>query len=320
MGPLKAPGSDGFPGLFFQSYWDVVGNDIFEAVQSFFQEGILLREWNHTNVTLIPKEKNPELMIHFHPISLCRFIYKVISKVLANRLKPFIDGIISEQQSAFITGRQIQDNIIVAHEVFHFLKHKKSGPKSSVAIKLDLNKAYDKVCWDFLLKVMERMGFDRRWIVWVQQCICTIKYSINVNGGQICDVMPNRGLRQGDPLSHYLFLLVADVFSLLLHKAIRNKSLAGIKMRKRCPVVSHLLFADDSLVFLEAKPSYCSNFIQLMEGFSEASGLSTNFQKSNLFFSSNISQSLKDDIKKILGMEEMDPGVKYLGLTAFWGR
>lgn len=167
LGALKAPGSDGFPGLFYQSYWDIVGEDVFGAVSSFFREGHLLKELNQTNVTLIPKTPNPEGMNHLRPISLCQFIYKIISKILANRLQPFIGNIISEHQSAFIPGRQVQDNIIVAHEVFHYMKHKKKGPKSSVALKLDLNKAYDRVCWDFLFKVMEKMGFDKKWINWI---------------------------------------------------------------------------------------------------------------------------------------------------------
>ncbi|KAF7149839.1 hypothetical protein RHSIM_Rhsim02G0125400 [Rhododendron simsii] len=174
MGPLKAPGSDSFPGLFYQNYWETVGDEVFEAVQRFFQEGVLLKEVSQTNVTFIPKVPNLESMNQLRPISLCRFIYKVVSKVLTNRLQPFIPEIISEQQSAFIHGRQIQDNIIVAHEVFHFLKHKKSGKKASVAVKLDLSKAYDKVCWDFLFRVMEKMGFDGRWIEWVNQCVCSV--------------------------------------------------------------------------------------------------------------------------------------------------
>lgn len=183
MGPLIAPGSDGFPGLFFQKYWEVVGDDVVEAVKSFFQNGVLT---NHTNVTLVPNVRYPEAMSQFRPISLCRFIYKIISKVLTNRLQPFIHGLISEQQSAFIPGRQIQDNIIVSHEIFHYLKHKKKGSRSSVAIKLDLNKAYDYVCWDFLLSVLGRMGFDKLWVHWIQQCVCTVKYSIYANGGQVC--------------------------------------------------------------------------------------------------------------------------------------
>lgn len=153
-----------------------------------------------------------------------------------------MNDIISEQQSAFVMGRQIQDNIMVANEAFHFLKHKKVGKKAFVAIKLDLNKAYDRVCWDFLFKVMERMGFDSRWIGWVKQCVCSVKYSFVMNGRQVSTITPGRGLRQGDPLSPYLFLLVADVFSKLMTKAIKNKSILGMKMKKWCPMISHLLF------------------------------------------------------------------------------
>lgn len=137
------------------------------------------------------------------------------------------------------------------------------------------------------------------------------------NGLQVCSITPGRGLRQGDPLSPYLFLLVADVFSTIMQKALLKKSIAGIRMKKRCPTLSHLLFVDDSLVFLEAVPQYCSNFMELMYTYSEASGLSLNVHKSNLFFTPNTSVALKEEIKGILGMEEMKGDAKYLGCPCF---
>lgn len=320
MGPLKAPGSDGFPGLFYQKYWEVVGDDVFNTVKEFFQNGHILKEMNHTNVALIPKVSNPESMSQFRPISLCRFNYKIVSKVLANRLQPYMHNMITEQQSAFIPGRQIHDNVIVAHEVFHFLKKKKSGKKGYVAIKLDLNKAYDRLCWDFLFAVLKKMGFNETWIGWIKECASTVKYSINANGEQVCNIIPNRGLRQGDPLSPYLFLIAANVFSTLMNKAVSSKALVGIRMKRKCPIVSHLLFADDSLVFLEATATYCSNFWDLISCFSAASGLEVNAQKSSLFFSLNTPQVLKEEIKTLLGMNEMDSNAKYLGLPTFWGK
>ncbi|XP_058222364.1 uncharacterized protein LOC131332256 [Rhododendron vialii] len=162
------------------------------------------------------------------------------------------------------------------------------GKKGVVAVKLDLNKAYDRIRWDFLIKV--------------------------------CNTIPSRGLRQGNPLSPYFFLIVSNVFSTLINKAVLKKSLVGICLRKKCPIISHLLFADDSLVFLEAKAEVCSNFKDLVMSFSEASGLSINFQKFSLFFSANTKEDLRNEIKDIFGIEVMKEGSKYLGLPMFWGR
>lgn len=209
---------------------------------------------------------------------------------------------------------------MVAHELFHFLKRKKFGKKGYVAIKLDMKKAYDRVCWDFLFQVLEKMGFNSGWIGWVKECVNTVKFSISANGEQVCNVSPCRGLRQGDPISPYLFLMVANVLSIMINKAIYKKSLMGVRMRKKCPIVSHLLFADDSLVFLEANPKYCSNLLFLLSCFGEASGLEINAQKSSLYFSPNTTAENKEEIGRILGMPEMEMNAKYLGLPIFWGK
>ncbi|XP_058198434.1 uncharacterized protein LOC131313954 [Rhododendron vialii] len=152
------------------------------------------------------------------------------------------------------------------------------------------------------------------------QCVGSVKYYINANGGQVCVVSPGRGLRQGNPLSPYLFLLVADVFSNLLNKVVEKKSLGGIRMKKRCHVVSHLFFANDSLIFLEADLNFCSNFMDIMGCFGEASSLSLNANKSSVVFSHNTKIEVKEEIKRILGMEKMKGTKKYLGLPSFWGK
>lgn len=160
MGALKAPGSDGFPGLFFQKFWEVIQGDTCAAIKSFFSGNYVLKKLNHTNIVLVPKVPHPETLPQFRPISLCNFSVKIISKVMANRLKKILNEIVSPHQSAFVPGRQIQDNIVVAHEAFHFLKGHRRGKHSYAAIKLDLSKAYDRVQWDFLAEVMHAMGFD----------------------------------------------------------------------------------------------------------------------------------------------------------------
>ena len=132
-------------GLFYQKFWEVVNKDVKEAVKSFFINGRMLKELNATEIVLIPKVKGPEEVTQFRPISLCNFAYKVISKIMVNRMQERMGEIITENQSAFLAGRQIQDNILVAREVFHFLKMKKRGKKSYMAMKVDMNKAYDRV-------------------------------------------------------------------------------------------------------------------------------------------------------------------------------
>lgn len=142
MGANKAPGPDGLTAGFYQLHWDVVGPRITEAVLNFLNGGNMPEDLNQTTIVLIPKCKNPQEIKQFIPISLCNVIYKICSKVLANRLWVFLDGIISEEKSAFVPGRLITDNVLIAYECTHYLKWEK-GNTGACAIKLDMAKAYD---------------------------------------------------------------------------------------------------------------------------------------------------------------------------------
>lgn len=320
LGSLKAPGPDGFPGLFYQKYWDHVKDSVGDMVKDFFEGKANLDKLNRTNLILIPKIPNPEAISQFRPISLCNFAFKIISKILANRLKPLLPTLISQQQSAFIQGRQIHDNIIVAHEVFHYIKHKKRGPKSFMALKLDLSKAFDRVRWNFLEERLRKLGFEEKWIEWVMLCIKTVNFSVVVNGGRAVDLIPSRGIRQGDPLSPYLFLVVADCLSSMISDAVDKKELGGVRVRNRGPMLSHLLFADDSLIFLEASLKNCQAIKKILRDFGDASGEEINFQKSEIVFSPNTPVDLQKAIQDEMGMGIMKEATKYLGLPTNWGK
>lgn len=200
-------------------------------------------------------------MSEFRPISLCNVLYKLISKVLVLRLKAILPGVVTENQSAFVPGRLITDNALIALELFHTMKKRSKSKRGMIALKLDMSKAYDRVEWGFLRKLLLTMGFDGRWVNLVMDCVTTVTYSFIING-RVCGAVS-----QGDPLSPYLFILVADAFSLMLQNKVREGKLHGTKASRSGPEISHLLFADDNLLFARATRQECEVIVDLLNSY-----------------------------------------------------
>jgi hypothetical protein len=320
MHPSKAPGSDGMSSFFFQKYWHIVGDSVSTAVLSVLNSGKLLRKTNLTYISLIPKKKNPEKMSDYRPISLCNVLYKIISKVLANRLKTILPVIISDSQSAFVPGRMITDNVSVAFEVLHKVKAKQKGRKGEMAVKLDMSKAYDRVEWIFVEAIMRKLGFEEKWIMMIMECIRTVQYSILLDGVPKGYIIPSRGLRQGDPLSPYLFLLCAEGLSALLQKSSLVGRLKGLQTSRLGPWISHLFFADDSLLFGKASLAESREFMEILQLYEASSGQQLNREKTAIFFSPNTSPATRKSIQDFGGSSGAQNFDKYLGLPALIGR
>jgi hypothetical protein len=192
MHPLKAPGPDGLPALFFQKYWHIVGEDVKKLALGILNDGKSPESINKTYITLIPKCKNPNSPKQFRPISLCNVTMKIVTKAIANRIKSILPDIVDEEQSAFVKGRMITDNALIAMECFHWLKKKTKGKKGMMAMKLDMAKAYDRIKWPFIRAVLQTTGFPTRIVQLIMECISTVSYQVLINGQPSSSLLPEQ--------------------------------------------------------------------------------------------------------------------------------
>ncbi|CAL1410472.1 unnamed protein product [Linum trigynum] len=237
---------------------------------------------------VVPKVPNAEFMKQMRPIGLYQVFYKVIAKVLAGRLNQILPNVISEAHNGFVKGKDISDNILIAQEVMQFLKTKTQGRDKWMVVKLDMEKAYDRVEWGFLFAVMEALGFDRQWIKWMKACVTSVSFSLILNGTEHGYFRPHRGIRQGDPLSPLLYAIYTEAFSAMIDGALSSNQLHELKVHRHAPTISHLLFADDSYLFLRASSIECSSLLHLLELYEQSSGAKVNLSKSSVYFSSNV--------------------------------
>ncbi|XP_020704825.1 uncharacterized protein LOC110115796 [Dendrobium catenatum] len=238
-----APGPDGFTYAFYRKSWHLIGLQVFNAVNNFFVTGSLPRGVKATAIALIPKCSHATNINDFRPISLCNVLYKIVAKVLSNRLKVVLPHIIHDSQSGFITTRCSTDNIILAAEILRDFK----GSTKKFCAKLDIRKAFDTVSREYIIARLLQKGFPEVFVGWIKGCISDVHFSICLNGSLEGFFKSSSGLRQGCPLSPLLFCVAMDGLSQTLSDSHNFK---GIKCKD--VQISHLMYADDLLVVGEA--------------------------------------------------------------------
>ena len=257
--------------------------EIIELFGNFHSQAIFEKSLNATFLAFIPKKVDAVNVRDFRPISLVGSIYNILSKVLANRLKRVTSGIISETQNAFGLDRQILDSVLIANEC---LDSRQKARVPRVLCKLDVEKAFDHVSWDFLMYMLQRCGFSEQWSKWILFCISKVKFFFPINGSPKDFFGSSRGLCQGDPLSPLLFVIVMEVLSRLLDGVVLVGHISRFTIGPRYHIplmVSHLLFADDTLIFNDTLPSQIGKLRDILSSFEAVSGLHISLAKSDWF-------------------------------------
>ncbi|CAM8958980.1 unnamed protein product [Rhodiola kirilowii] len=319
MHPSKAPGLDGFSAMFYQVNWDIVGPEVVKEVLNCLNNNVLNKELNETLIVLVPKVKKVEKVEDFRPISLCNVVMKIVTKVLANRLKLVLPEIISQNQSAFIGGRLITDNILIAHEISHCMKAKTRQKTGFMSLKLDMSKAYDRIEWKFLEKMMLQLGFAECWVKKIMLCVESVSYKVKINDHISNIIWPSRGLRQGDPISPYLFLICAEWLTHTINMYREMGLLEGIRVGKRAPIITHLMFADDCMFFLKAKQESVTWISDVLRRYEAVSGQKVNYTKSEGVCSSNVDETFRRAMADRLQIRIVNEHSVYLGLPLIFG-
>jgi len=308
----KAPGPDGFTSNFFHHFWDLDKWEVWQVVEELRTLRWMYPGLNATFIALIPKEEESSTPDKFRPIALCNIIYKIVSKVIASRLKPLLPLLISPEQTGYVEGRQITDGIILTHEIIHSLKHTK---KPSMLLKLDLSKAFDSISWEYLQKVLQAFGFAPSWIRWINSLISSSFFSILINGIPSPTFRPSRGIRQGDPISPFMFFILAEGLGRSIKEALHSHHLKGLAFHQ-APAFLHQQFVDDNLLFGHPSVQEARALKSILADFSEASGALINKVKSQILFF-NTSPSIQRPIARILGFSIASLSSKYLGAPLF---
>ncbi|XP_060216354.1 uncharacterized protein LOC132643852 [Lycium barbarum] len=312
----SAGGPDGYTGKFFQATWEIIAKDIITMVHSFFCGHELPRYITCTNLVLLPKNKDVVTCSDLRPISLSNFISKVFSRIINERLVKLLPLIISPQQTGFVKGRSIVKNILLVQEIVHEIRIR--GKLANTVIKLDMAKAYDRVSWLFLTKVLRKMGFGEFLIDMVYRLISNNWYSILINGQAQGFFKSTKGVKQGDPLSPTLFIIAAECMTRALNELHKKEGYVGYGMPKWSPYINHLAYADDTIIFTSAQPHTLKLVMNTLAEYEKISGQKINKEKSAFYQS--VSQTLANSVVECTHIPRKEFLFTYLGIPIYYGR
>ena len=310
MAKGKSPGPDGYSPEFFVKAWKIVGHDTTAAILHFFETGQLPRMINSSAISLIPKQSNASHLSHYRPISCCTAIYKCIGKLIAHRMSKVMCSLVSLNQCAFVPTRSLGDNVFLAQALCRNYHLNYGSPR--FACKLDIRKAFDTLNWAFILQLLATMNFPEKFIKWIKVCITSCMYSIKVNAALEGYFAAAAGIRQGDPISPYLFVLAMEALNVCFTKVIVGSKFS---YHWRCGdlKLTHLVFADDLLLFCKGNQPSIALLLEAINLFSSISGLKLNTAKCVCFFG-NVSTEVKNYALNQSGFTEGNLPITYLGL------
>ncbi|XP_058741658.1 uncharacterized protein LOC131614046 [Vicia villosa] len=313
----SAPGPDGFGAIFYQSYWDIIKEDVANVVLEFFQSGWILPGFNSNALVLIPKVKGDDCLDLFRPITISNFKFKLISKILADRISPIMPYLISKEQRGFIQGRHIHDCIDVASEAFNMLDSKSWC--GNIAIKVGIRKAFDTLIWNFLMAVLQKFRFNQKFCLWIKSILHYAFISININVVLQGFFSCNNGVRQGDPLSPLLFCLAEEVLSRKILQLVDNNLLGNIVGPKKVMVPSYIMYADDVLIFCKVSISNIKTLFSTFKAYEDIYGQMVNCKKSSIYGGAMAHSRLNILASLTIFVIGSSP-MMYLGLPIFKGK
>lgn len=307
-----SPGPDGFNVEFYIATWSWIGDDVANLVRSFFESGIMPAHINDTHIVLIPKKLASQVPADYRPINLCNVVYKLIAKALANRLKPHLPDYIHPSQQAFIKGRRVSNNIIIAQEITHSFTIS-SWKHQAFMLKIDLAKTFDRLEWNFIVQALSRKGLHGHFINLIHSCISSPTFSIVINGQPFARFRSDRGIRQGCPLSPYLFVLAINDLSLALQDAMSHSSLQGVMLGPNCPPYTRCFLRTTLLICGNATIQEAKVMKQILNSFCSMSGQTPNWAKSGIIFSKHVQDCTANAIKHIFPVADIDASFIHLG-------